>query len=396
MTSLELAIWSCMAGGLLTVCLTALCDAALSRSADAFMGVSFIALVALYAVLLSGLVPVFFEDTPVALVQALQVGLGPVCCVLALVYTERWLHIKTDDPWIARITRYGSAAMAVTTAALVWATVPHARIGIGWLLGASAAACLLTVGLAGLCAWRAALLGDPLAMGVAPAAMGLLTMLAGLFAQAAHPGSLPASFAAVTALSAVGCLTIIAALSMLRTRQVLQLERLAGLHQGMDPVTGLPTGSALLAKVSDAFWRAGRNDMACNVVCMHLHNLYDLGDLAGHGVEQQITLTMGARIRRALGFRCIVGLYHARCFIAVIQVPQQSSTRRIESFEQRLRYLISKPMQVIGHAQTPHTFSPQWGIAVVSVNPDDQDSSVVLRKAEQQAMRLTQTAALDT
>jgi GGDEF domain-containing protein len=278
---------------------------------------------------------------------------------------------------------------------LVLATVPNARIAFEWLLGLSAAACLLTIGLAGLCAWRAALLGDPLAMGVAPAAMGLVTMLAGLFAQAAHPGSLPPVFVAVTAFSAVGCLAIIAALSMLRTRQVLQLERLAGLHQGMDPVTGLPTGSALLAKVSDAFWRASRNGMACNVVCMHLHNLYDLGELAGHGVEQQIALTMGARIRRALGFRCIVGLYHARCFIAVLQVPQQSNAARIESFAQRLRYLISKPMQVMGHAQTHYQFVPQWGIAVVSVDPDELDSAQVLRKAEQAAMRLTQPAALD-
>lgn len=384
-----------MAGGSLTVCLTALCDAALSRSTDAFMGVGFIALVALYAVLLSGLVPVFIADMPQTLLQVLQVGLGPLCCVLALVYVERWLHVKSDDPWIARITRYGSLAMATIAVMLVLATVPNARIAFEWLLGLSAAACLLTIGLAGLCAWRAALLGDPLAMGVAPAAMGLVTMLAGLFAQAAHPGSLPPVFVAVTAFSAVGCLAIIAALSMLRTRQVLQLERLAGLHLGLDPVTGLPTGSALLAKVSDAFWRASRNGMACNVVCMHLHNLYDLGDLAGHGVEQQIALTMGARIRRALGFRCIVGLYHARCFIAVLQVPQQSNAARIESFKQRLRYLISKPMQVMGHAQTHYQFVPQWGIAVVSADPDELDSAQVLRKAEQAAMRLTQPAALD-
>lgn len=384
-----------MAGGLLTVCLTALCDAALSRSADALLGFSFVSLVALYAVLLSGLLPVFFADVPQAPMQALQVELGPLCCVLALVYTERWLHVRSDDPWIGRITRYGSLAMATVTVALVAATVPTPRIGLSWLLGMSAAACLLTIGLAGLCAWRAALLGDPLAMGVAPAAMGLVTMLAGLFAQAAHPGTLPPVFVAVTAFSAVGCLAIIAALSILRTRQVQRLERLAGLHQGLDPVTGLPTGSALLAKVSDAFWRASRNGMTCNVVCMHLHNLYDLGDQAGHGVEQQIALTMGARIRRALGFRCIVGLYHARCFIAVLQVPQPSSTAYIERFVQRLRYLISKPMQVMGHGQTHYQFVPHWGITLVAAHPDEQDSALVLRKAEQEAMRLTQPAALD-
>lgn len=394
MTSLEVAIWSCMAGGLLTVCLASLCDAALNRSADAFLGFSFVALLGLYAVLLCGLLQFFFPATPMALVRVLQVGLGPLCCALALVYTGRWLHVKSEDPWITKIAVCGSAAMGLVTVALVLFTVVADSSRTEPLLAASAGACLLTIVLTGICAWRAALLGDRLAIWVAPAAMALTTTLTGLFAQAARPGILPLPFVAVTAFSAVAYLTIIAALSTVRTRQAKRLERLAGLHLGLDPATGLPTGSALIAKVSDAFWRASRNGMACNVVCMHLHNLYDLGDLAGHGVEQQIALAMSARIRRALGFRCIVGLYHARCFVAVIQVPHQSSSARIESYVQRLRYLISKPMRVSGHAQTLHQFVPEWGIAVVSTNPNDEDSSAVLRKAEREAMRSTQPAAL--
>lgn len=383
-----------MAGGLLTVCLAALCDAALSRSKDALLGFGFVVLLASYALLLSGLVQFFFPDLPRTLVQVLQVGLGPLCCALALAFTGRWLHVRSEDPWITRITACGSLGMLLAAGMLVLFTLRSGSADIDALLWASAGACLLTLVLTGICAWRAALMGDWLAIWVAPTALALVTTLAGLYAQAAQPGVLPLPFAMVTAFSAVVYVAMIAALSIVRTRQAKRLERLAGLHLGHDPATGLPTGSALIAKVSDAFWRASRNGMACNVVCMHLHNLYDLGDLAGHGVEQQIALAMSARIRRALGFRCVVGLYHARCFIAVIQVPQQSNTERIASFVQRLRYLISKPMRVSGHGQTEHPFTPEWGISVVSTLPDDHDSSAVLRKAEREAMRATQPAAL--
>lgn len=394
MTPLEVAIWSCMAGGLLTICMASLCDAALSRSTDAFLGFSFVSLLALYAILLSGLLPFFFPSTHTTLLHVLQVGLGPLCCAVALVYTGRWLHVKSEDPWITKISFCGSLAMGLASIVLVLFTAVAEKEASEPLLATSAAACLITVVLTGICAWRAALLGDRLAVWVAPAAMALTTTLAGLYAQAARPGILPTPFLIVTAVSAVAYLTIIAALSIARTRQSKRLERLAGLHLGLDPATGLPTGSALIAKVSDAFWRASRNGMACNVVCMHLHNLYDLGEMAGHGVEQQIALAMSARIRRALGFRCIVGLYHARCFIAVIQVPHQSNPQRIESFVQRLRYLISKPMRVSGHAKTHHQFTPEWGISVVSAKASEQDSSAVLRQAEREAMRSTQPAAL--
>lgn len=394
MTSLEVAIWSCMVGGLLTVCMASLCDAALSRSTDAFLGFSFVATLTLYAVLLCGLVPWLFPAAPTTLVRVLQVSLGPVCSALALVYTGRWLHVKSEDPWIAKIAVCGSVAMGLLAVVLLLFSLEADTASLEPLLAISAGACLVTMVLTGICAWRAALLGDQLAVWVAPAAMALTTTLTGLFAQAARPGVLPLPFMVVTAFSTVAYVAIIAGLSAARTRRIKRLERLAGMHLGMDPATDLPTGSALIGKVSDAFWRASRNGMACNVVCMHLHNLYDLGDLAGHGVEQQIAMAMSARIRRALGFRCIVGLYHARCFVAVIQVPHQSSHVRIQSFVQRLRYLISKPMHVSGHAQTHHKFVPQWGIAVVSASPSEHDSSAVLRQAEREAMRSTQPAPL--
>ena len=314
-----------MAGGLLTITLASLSDAALNRSAGAFMGATFVALLSLYAVLLCGLLQVFFPAIPELLKGLLAVALGPLCSTMALDYLGRWLSVKGEDECIARIIAWGTGSMAIATIALSLLGAIATPNDMASLLLVSAGACLLTIVLTGICAWRATWLGDPLAKWVAPSAVALTVTISGLYSQALHPGSLSLGQVAITAFSAVAYLLNIAWLSIVRTRQVKRLERLAGLQIGIDPVTGLPTGSAFIAKVDDAFWRASRNGMACNVVCMHLHNLYELTDTAGHGVEQQIALAMSARIRRAVGFRCLVGLYHARCFIAVIQVPRQSS-----------------------------------------------------------------------
>jgi len=376
-----------MAGGLLTITLASLCDAALSRSAGAFMGFTFVASLTLYAVLLCGLLQVVFPAIPATLVDFLQVGLGPLCSTMALVYTGRWLSVKAEDEWISRIVGWGTGGMAIVTMTLSLVALVATAGDMAQLLLASAAACMLTIVLTGICAWRASMLGDPLAKWVAPTALALTVTISGLYTQAVRPGTLSWLEIAATALATVAYLLIIAALSIVRTRQVKRLERLAGLQLGSDPVTGLATGSALIAKVDDAFWRASRNGLACNVVCMHLHNLYVLAEKAGHGVEQQIALAMSARIRRAVGFRCVVGLYHARCFIAVIQVPKQSSEMQIQSFVQRLHYLIAKPVDVIGFAQTHHRFEPDWGIAVVSSDPAQDHSAEVMRQAEQAAMK---------
>jgi len=74
----------------------------------------------------------------------------------------------------------------------------------------------------------------------------------------------------------------------------------------------------LLAKVDDALWRAERAHAQCTAVACTLRNLYSMSEAAGHTVDQQILSAMAARLRRAVGFRYVVGLYHPRCFVVVI------------------------------------------------------------------------------
>lgn len=376
---------------MLTVCLAALADAIANRSSAAFMGLGYMSALTLYGLLLCGLVTMVLPGLPAMLVHTLQVSLGPLCCTMALVVTGRWLNARDEDHWICPIMHGAIAVTLLATLGLGIASFMRPDEQPVLLL-ASAATCVATVVLTGMCSWRAYRMGDRLALGILPTALALGVSIIGLYSEAAQPGSLSATAIGLTALCTVAYLLMVAALSIIRTRETKRLERLAGMHLGMDPITGLPTGSALVAKVDDSFWRSAREGLACNVVCMHLHNLYELADVAGHGVENQIALNMSARIRRAVGFRCVVGLYHARCFIVVIPVRKESSQAQIHSFVQRLRVLISKPVTITGHHRTQHAFQPDWGIAVVSVNANQHDSSAVLRQAERMAMQDGATA----
>lgn len=381
-----------MAGGLLTVCALALADAVLNRSLGSFLSFSFVVALSLYALLLCGLAGYLVPELPTMVLQLLQVSMGPVCSAMALVYMMRWLGDRADDPWITRIVFWGGGGMALTSVVLALFSLVADAQGFSLLLLVSAAGCVLTVVLCTVCALRAHALGDPLAIWIVPASVALTLSIVGLYGVNLVPDLIPTWLRATAAASTVAYLLTVTTLAVVRLREDKRLRRLAGLKMGADPATGLPMGAALLSKVDDAFWRAARMGSSCNVVCMHLHNLYALTDVAGQGVEQQISIAMSARVRRAVGFRCVVGLYHARCFVAVIQVPRPSGAAQIQNYVERLRHMISKPVQVLGHGQRYHEFRPHWGLSVISTDPENQDPNEVLRQAEEEAMHAGKNA----
>jgi GGDEF domain-containing protein len=232
---------------------------------------------------------------------------------------------------------------------------------------------------------RAAALGDPLARWMTLACVGLAALVVGLYLRGLNVPGFGLGTWIATAVTTVLYFLVCTALIIMRNREQRQLTRLARLQVGADPATGLPTGSLLLSEVAHAFWRTARLHGKCTVVCLNLRNLYELSQAAGHGVEQQILTAMAARIRRAAGFRCVVGLYHPRCFVVVI-----SSDRRHEFVAEtvsRLRSTVSRPLVVIGRDQGRHDYTPQLGLGIVTV---DQPALAVpldmLNEAERQSL----------
>ena len=373
-----------MTGGLLTLVALAIADALFSRTIASLRNLAFVGITSTYCVILSGLPEVLFPGVSEMSVMLLKTSTGPLAGAVALNYLGVWLGGIREDLLVHRITSWGAGTLAFFAIVLTLLTAQASSEDFQPLLLLTAAINLAAVLLAFIVAIRAAVLGDPLARWMVLACASLAGMVSGLESRVLNIEGFGWGTWIITAACTVAYFLIVSVLVILRNRQNRQLARLASLQMGADPATGLPTGSVLLSKVEHAFWRTARFHGECTVVCLHLHNLYELGDTAGHGVEHQILAAMAARIRRAAGFRCVVGLYHPRCFVVVISADKRR--RFVNMTVSRLRHLVADPLSVVGLDGTRHDFTPDLGVGVVTVNPASADPLEVITDAERKAL----------
>ncbi len=231
---------------------------------------------------------------------------------------------------------------------------------------------------------RAAKLGDPLArwMGVGMVCLAAATV--GLYAKGLSVEGPGLVIWLATAVLTLAYFLIASVLGLVRNRYNRRLARLSRLEGGAEPATGLPTGAALLAEVEHVFWRTARRGGVCTVVCLHVSNLYELADAPGQGAEHQILTTLAARVRRAAGFRCVVGLYHPRCFVVVLAADKLGQAT-LEALT-RLRSTVAMPMSVMGARQVYRPFKPALGMGVVTLEPEGSTPMEVINQAERRAL----------
>ena len=385
MTMAENTVWAMMAGGLLALALMAVADTVVTRGIGTLRNLLLISAISLSAVLLSGLPQALHPGLPPALLLVLQVGLAPLSCALGLRFLGLWLGGSREDRILYRVTRWGSYAMLAGGLVLVLLATPlaggpHADT----LLILSAQLSEVMVVLTLIVAVRAALLGDPLARWLVLASVLLAAVITGLYVRALGVPGVALGWHVATALSTVLFVLIVMLLIIVRNRDTRRLARLAKLDTGSDPATGLATGSRLLSEMEHVFWRTGRLRGKCVVVCVYVGNLYALGEALGRTGENQILAATAARIRRAVGFRCLVGMYHPRCFVVVIATER----RRVvdDTVLNRLRALVTQPMQLQGGGERRQQFLPQVGLALKAVLPDQVQTQALLDAIERDAM----------
>lgn len=384
MQMFETMVWSVMLGGLMTIGTMALVDVVMSRTLAAWRGLAFMAVTGTSCVFLSGLPEGLISGLPLAPLLVVKASLGPLSGAMVLLYLGQWLGVAAEDRWVQRTIVWGAASLVLTAALLCLLAALFAHSLGTEILLLAATVNAISVLLATFTSLRATHLGDKLARTMVMACLLMAISVAGLYSHQLKPElSMPMVWIA-TAWSTVAFFLVMVSLSIRRNRQVRRLERLAGLSQGLDPATGLPCGSVLLSKVDDAFWRSARNHASCTVICLHLHNLYALGDEAGHMVDQQILSSMAARIRRAVGFRCVVGLYHPRCFVVVISSVKQATDK--PKLPEKLRLLMCQPLDVSGKNRSMHRFTPQFSVGCLTVSAASALPTQVIDEAEQMAL----------
>lgn len=385
MDIVENTVWSLMTGGVMALTLMTLVDAALvSRSIGAVRNMLLVSFIGGVCVLMSGLPESLFPNLPQRPLLVCKVALGPLSGALGLRFLGLWIGGAREDRLLYRITVWGSYSLLIASLVLAVLGVlvppedyPELLILSGTVMGVAVGLCLLI-------SVRAWLLGDPLALWLVLGCGLLAVMVGGMYLHALQVPGLGLGLWIPTALSSVVFLLISMMLIYVRNQNNRRLARLARLETGSDPVTGLPTGAKLLSEVEHAFWRTGRLRGQCVVVCVYLSNLYELGDTLGRTTDNQILAATAARIRRAAGFRCVVGVYHPRCFVIVFS---QERKRSIDEMAlARIRHLVTQPLQVVGSKSQRQQFLPQVGISMLAVLPDMVQPLDVINEVEHQAM----------
>lgn len=384
MAESEIVVWSALLGGLLTLLALSLVDALSNRSRGAVRNLLFVLVTGASCLLMTGLLEWLFPALPERWWMVLKASLGPLAGAMALHFLGNWLGGLREGVLVHRLTAWGGALVLLAAALMAVVASQIEPADFPSLLWLTAALNMAPVLLGGLAVWHSAKLGDPLARWMGLAVAFLALTVAGFYLHALQVADLGVLSWVLTAVVTMAFFLMATVLVMQRNREIRQLARLSRLEQGAEPATGLPTGSGLLAQVDHVLWRTARRQGECTVICLYLSNLYEMAEPSGRGAEHQILLAMSARIRRAAGFRCVVGLYHPRCFVVVLPTDQHNAPAS-ETVE-RLRSTVTQPVAVQDEANTYQHFEPCVGLGVVTASSLSATSMELINSAERQAM----------
>lgn len=383
-----------MLGGLLTLAALAVGVVLVFRNGNALRYLLFVVLTGASSLMRTGLVETLLPGLPPELLKLLKVCAGPLSAALVIRYMALWLDGAQVDPLLHRLAFWGTVALLLA-ALVLGVLVPRVPEPQFYRLLRASAIVTAVAALGGLAASvRAAAMGDPLARWAVLAVSCLLVALFGFYVRSMNVPGFGLGTWMLTAGCLMGYFLLGSGIVVTRIREARRLDRLASIRTGADPATGLPTGAVLLSEVEHAFWRTARLNGECTVVCLHLGNLYALAEAAGPGAADQILTATAARIRRAAGFRCVVGLYHPLCFVVVISAYKRR--QYVGLTLTRLHALAAQALTVVGQDGTEHHFRPQLGMGVVTPPDIAQARAMeVIHQAEQQALGATRRAPED-
>jgi len=379
----EIGLWSALAGGLLTLAALTLSDLISDHwSLGSLRNAVFVLAAGAAVLVVCGLPEVLFPQLAGLGLRIVKASIGPLVAALTLFYLAQWIGGRREDVVVYRITAWGSRFLVLSAICLALATVVVPAQHFRGVLAVTAVVNLLAA-LLGVClALRAAALGDMLARWMAVSCGVLFFMTLGVYLRGLQ---IPLDMSAwiLTAALSMTFFILTSVLARVRNRANRRLTQLTRLDPSIEPTTGLPSGASLVSKVEHAFWVAARKQGRCTVVCIYLRNLYELADTVGHGADYKILQVMAARIRRTVGFRCVVGIYHPRCFVVVFDTDHYR--QRLIPILSRLRAFLPQSIQIMGADAQEHIFRPMVGLGLMESPASEVKVLDILHEAERQS-----------
>ncbi|MGS5088608.1 hypothetical protein ACVC7V_19175 [Hydrogenophaga sp. A37] len=379
----EMAIWSAMAGVLLTLAVVATMDVASRPTLPAARLWLSMVLTGGACILMSGLPEALWASWNEIDWLPLKATLGPLCGALAMSYLGHWSGLRREDQLVRRMMGPGASALIVGTFLLLGLVVAGVPDDTVLLLTAAINSLAVLMGV--LIAVRSVTLGDQLSRWMVLACLCLAQMTAGLYGKGLSL-DMGNAYWALTACATVGYFTTVIVLVRMRNSQLRRLRRqAAGQMPLMDPLN-LPCGAQLVTRVEDALWRSQRMGRPCLVVAVSVSNLYAYRESPVPDPVGEILVALSARIRQLVGFRNVVGLYHQRCFVLAISAVQDA--QRAELVTERVLRELRMSVNV-GPDPLSLPFQPEVAIGVVEVPAGTEDAAAVrvINLAEQLALR---------
>lgn len=377
-----------MAGALLLLVGMAALDVVRAGTAGAWRALAFVVLTGTSAVLMSTLPEVVWQISDPGLLLPAKLVLGPLSGAMTLTYLGVWLGLGADDRRIKSVLSGAAVLALLGGVAILWAHYTLGAATAAQLLLASGALTVMACMVGCAVNVHCTLQGDKLAAWMAWSSLCLACAIMGLYAKSLQwPAGNWVWFA--TAVLSVVFFVTSTSMTLLRNSQQKKLQRVASGNHACDPVTGLTTGSVLLTKVDHAMWRGARASADSAIVAIWVNNLYALNEEAGQDIEHEIRTRLTAVVRQTVGFRNVVGLMQARCYVIAVAIVQDSA--QLDRMAQRLLKALHRPMRVgflIGQA---HMYVPQVGIGMVLVPSSQHGHSLAAMDA---AQRLAQKAYL--
>lgn len=379
----ELAIWSGMAGVLLTLTVIATFDLASRPSLGAARSWLSLVLTGGACVLMSGLPEALWSSWRALNWLPLKATLGPLCGVLAMTYLGHWSGLRAEDRLVKRMMGPGALVLmvgALGALGLVASGHPAEEV-----LVVTASVNALAVLMGVLIAVRSVTLGDSLARWMVAACLCLAQMTAGLYAKGLGM-DMGNAYWALTAGATTGYFVTVTMVVRLRAQQLRRLRRLASGEGAPPELPEMPCGAQLVTRVEDALWRSDRMHLPCLVAAVSLSNLYAYRDAPQADPVGEILVALAARIRQLVGFRNVVGLYHQRCFVLAVSAVQDPKRGELVS-DRLLREL--RMAVTVGPDPLSLPFQPEVSVGVVQVpaGTDETFAVAIINLAEQLALR---------
>lgn len=387
MSTLELFLWSGMTGAASLLTCTAAAAALRAPTVAAWRGLALIGLISASAILMSGLPEFLLGITDARTLLPLKITIGPFSGALCLVYLSSWLGITAEERGANRWVTLGSLCSWLGGLAVLALWYARPDISVVQLLTASGVVNMVPVLVAIGLTVRNMVLGDALARWMLIACTSLAAMVLGLYAKGLGLSAPVWVWLIVTAATMLYLLLAVG-LTIARYQSERRLERIAQGNTATDPITGLPVGSVLLTKVDDAMWRSARLGRDTVMMAIWVNNLYELNETGGNETVQEIRQRLTATVRRAVGFKDVVGLAQARCYVVAISTVKDPAY--IDKITTKVLTMLPRPMRVGYMLGEAWVYTPKISVGLVHIHSAAHGEPL---QAIDQAVRLAQQAA---